>query len=108
MMKIGAIMLALLLGGGATWYFLSEPPKRGLPPVMEALCTRVAADFSEQLPRLQNVEHLLIVPRVGTRDEDQQLKGIVMNAAQRAGKYSLHEWEAMKSRLDDGNISYRH
>ena len=102
--KISSMVLALCLGGGAVYWYLGPEPERELNPVMRELAERSAALFAERLPRLPDVEDLLVVPRVGGRDEDRRLKTLLVDAVAGSRKYSVREWSALREKLESGGL----
>lgn len=98
----------IILGVGAIgllcyWYF-SQEYKRELSPVMEELSIRTSRELAHKVPRIQNIENLLVVPVVGGRHEDQHLKNIVVDAIARKRKYTIYTWEGLKEDLEGGSL----
>ena len=97
------ICCVLAVGLGGYWYFSQETP-RELSPVMEELSIRAAKEFANKVPRIQNVENILVIPLVGGRHEDQHLKTIVTDAIARKRKYTIYTWDGLKEDLANGTL----
>lgn len=97
---VGAIAL---IGFGIYWYF-SQERKRELNPVMEELAIRTSRELAHKLPRLQNIEELLVIPVIGGRHEDEHLSNIVIDAISRKRKYTVWTWNDLQEKMENGTL----
>lgn len=104
MWKLISFGVTLVLGGIASWLYFSSEPKRELNAVTRELSVRVCRDFSERLPRLVDMEDVLLVPVVGGRDEDNRLRELFIEQISASRKYSFHSWDRIKAKLEGGNL----
>lgn len=102
MIKLSSIIVALLIGGGLTYYLVKDEPKREMSKVLEQLSIQTARELAQKLPRLKGFEDVLVVPIVGGRDEDTQLKDIINNEVAFVRKYSMKNWDDIRKKLEDG------
>jgi hypothetical protein len=91
------------VGFGGYWYF-SQERKREMNPVMEELSKRTTKDFSSQIPRVQNVERLLVIAKIGGRDEDSHLEQTLVNSIANKRKYTVQTWREIQEKLDAGTL----
>lgn len=101
--RVGIAMVLVAAGGGIAYWLLGGESERDLNSVMQELSIRASEDFAKQLPRVQDVEDLLVVPLVGGRQEDSRLAGIVSGAVERQRKYTVWSWAALKKNLGEGD-----
>lgn len=102
--KIAGIVLGVgAIAGVASWY-LSQPRERELNAVMEELSIRTARDFSKDMPRLQDLENLLVITKIGGRDEDKRLRDIVLEAVERERKYTVITWSGLQEKFSEGGL----
>lgn len=104
MIKLSSIIVALLIGGGLTYYWLKDEPKRELNAVMKELSIKTAKELAQKLPRIQGFEEVLVVPIVGGRDEDTRLKDIITNEVAEVRKYTMKDWNHIRESLDNGAL----
>lgn len=99
--KISSLIFALVIGGVATYYYMNRKVVRDLNPVMKELSIRVSKKFAEEMPRIQDLENVMVVAAVGGRDEDRRLKDIVVDAITEQRKYTIQTWDKLKEDLDE-------
>ncbi|MDF1664108.1 MAG: hypothetical protein P1V97_20235 [Planctomycetota bacterium] len=104
MIKLSSIIVALLIGGGLTYYWVKDEPKRELNAVMKELSIKTAKELAQKLPRIQGFEDVLVVPIVGGRDEDTRLKDILTNEVAAVRKYTMKDWNDIRDKLEDGPL----
>lgn len=104
MIKLSSLIVALIVGAGLTYYLVKEEPKREMSKVLEQLATKTAKELAQKLPRLDGFEDVLVVPVVGGRDEDTQLKDIINNEVAAVRKYSMKDWDDIRDKLEDGPL----
>jgi hypothetical protein len=104
LLKVSTLIATLLIGGGLTYYFLSDEPKRELNAVMRELSIQTAKELAQKLPRITGMEDVLVVPIVGGRDEDKRLQDIINNEIAKVRKYSIKDWGYIKDKLSDGPL----
>jgi hypothetical protein len=102
--KFSTIIAAILIGGGLTYYFLGSAPKRELNAVMKELSIKTAKQLSQELPRIQSLEDVLVVSIVGGRDEDKRLQNIINDEVANVRKYTIKDWPYVKKRLASGPL----
>lgn len=100
---LSVIFIAVVVAYGV-YSLLPTDYQRDLSPVMEELSIRSAKDFANKVPRLQNVEDLLVVPIVGGRHEDQRLSNIVFDAIAEKRKYTVWQWADLEEKISNGSV----
>lgn len=101
------VSLALLVVGVIGWFgysWWSQEKKREMTSFMYELSTKATKDFSRNVPRVQNVETLLVLPVIGGRDEDTLLQNMLIDKIANSRKYSVRTWSDCKKDLNNGNL----